>query len=274
MDVTGQGPDIGGGTDARGPAAEPGLSLLFSRGCRPSLADIRALAERSAELAAGTSDGAVLPAGFALGYLPPVQEGWAELLVSGLSFDLTGLRPAPPALHPQRRHAFGLDGPELPDDLEAVRIMPAPHIIAGAALVPVVRTIAALAVTLTQLGNVRAVCWHPARIMVETRLFVRMIGTWLAGGAFPSLGLTALVREDDGGVRSDGLAFFTGQELRIEPVSESETAEAVKLAVRLIHRLVEDGPIDAVGELPGPDGALLDVEPSLDGRLLRVWRRS
>lgn len=212
--------------------------------------------------------------GFALGHQPTDGDGWLELLVSGLSFDLTGLAPAPPETPPARCHAFGLDGPELPDDLEAVRLMPSPHVIDGAALPPVVRTITALAVALAQLGHVRAVCWHPARTVTETALFVRMIGAWLDGGAFPSLGLAALVQEDDGGWRSEGLAFFTGQELRIEPDARVQPGEARKLAVRLIHRLVEQGPIDTVGELFGYDGSLLDVEPSLDRRLLRIWRRS
>lgn len=214
------------------------------------------------------------PSGFALGHQPPDAEGWLELLVSGLSFDLTGLAPAPPERAPAHCHAFGLEGLELAGGLEAVRLMPSPHIIGGAALPPVVRTINALAAALTQLGHVRAVCWHPAGTVTETALFVRMIGAWLDGGPFPSLGLTALVRDVDGGWRSEGLAFFTGQELRIEPDANVPPSEARKLAVRLIHRLVEQGPIDTAGELFGPDGSLLDVEPSADGRLVRIWRRS
>lgn len=265
--MTGQGPDIDQGESARSPAAEPGLSLLFGRGCRPTLADIHGLAE-------GPAAGSDMPAGFALGHQPAAEEGWVELLVSGLSFDLSGLLPAEPARYPAQRHGFGFDGAELPGELEAVRIMPAPHIIAGAALPPVVRTMAALAVVLAQLGGVRAICWHPAGIMIEPQLFARLIGTWLAGGAFPALGLTALVMDDDGGVRSDGLAFFIGQELRIEPHAESQPGETRKHAVRLIHRLVAEGAIDSARELLGYDGSLLEVEPTPGGRLLRVWRRA
>jgi hypothetical protein len=262
-----RGPKIATDGTLNGAKAEPGLSLLFTPGHRPTAAEVRGLAERMA--AAGDRLG-----GFALGHQPDEAAGWLELLVSGLSFDLTGLPPAPPERAPARCHTFGLDGPELPDDLEAVRLMPSPHIIGGAALPPVVRTITALAAALAQLDHVRAVCWHPAGTVTETALFVRIIGAWLEGGPFPSLGLTALVRDDNGGWRSEGLAFFTGQELRIEPDAKSAPSEARKLAVRLIHRLVEQGPIKAVGELLGPDGSLLDVEPSLDGRLLRIWRRS
>lgn len=261
-----RGPKIATDGTLNGAKAEPGLSLLFTPGHRPTAAEVRGLGERMAT--AGERPGA-----FALGHQPSDAEGWLELLVSGLSFDLTGLAPASPARAPARCHAFGLDGPELPGDLEAVRLMPSPHIIGGAALPPVVRTITALTVALTQLGHVRAVCWHPAGTVTETALFVRMIGAWLDGGPFPSLSLTALVRDIDGGWRSEGLAFFTGQELRIEPDADSPPGEARKLAVRLIHRLVEQGPVDTVGELFGPDGSLLDVEPSLDGRLVRIWRR-
>jgi hypothetical protein len=136
--------------------------------------------------------------GFGLGHQPSDTEGWLELLVSGLSFDLTGLAPAPPERALARSHAFALDGPELPDELEAVRLMPSPHIMGGMALPPVVRTITALAAALAQLGHVRAVCWHPAGTVTETTLFVRKIGAWLDGGPFSSPGLAALVRDEDG----------------------------------------------------------------------------
>lgn len=242
-----------------------GLSLLFARGQRPGVADIAALALRRAPGGA--------PGDFVISHRPPLEEGWLELLVGGLAFDLAGLLPARPAPTPARRYVFGLDGPELPDDLEAVELVPGVHLAGGAALLPVVRATAAIAASLAQLPGLRAVCWHPADTWTETTLFARMIASWLGGGVFPALGLTSLIRDDDGGVRSDGLAFFTGQELWLEPDAEETPAEAAKLAVRLIHRLVEDGAIHSVSELIAPDGACLDVEPSLDGRLLRIWRR-
>lgn len=250
-----------------GAEAEPGLSLLFARGHRPTATDVRDLKARL--VAAGDC-----PGSFALGHQPADSEGWLELLVDGLSFDLAGLAPAPPETVPFRGHAFGLDGVELPQGLEAVRLMPSPHIIGGAALPPVVRTITALASLLAQLGHVQAVCWHPAGTVTKAAPFVRMIGAWLDGGPFPSLGLVALVRDVDGGWRSEGLAFFTGHELRIELDAELPPGEARKLAARVIRRLVERGAIDTANELLDCDRSLLGVEPALAGRPLRIGRRS
>lgn len=238
-----------------------GFSLLFARGYRPGAEGVAALAARE-----GGS--------FAMSYVSPRAEGRAELLVSGLTFDLTGLAPAPPTVTPSQRHAFGLDGPELPADLEAIRLTPGQPLAGGGALLPVVSAMAGLAASLTGIDGVRAVCWHPAATCIETALFVRLVETWRSGGAFPALGLTALVREADGGIRSEGLAFFIGQELRLEPAAGEKPTEATALAGRLVHRLVEDGPVHSVCELVVSDGAQLDVDPSLDGGVLRMWRRN
>ncbi len=238
------------------------MSLLFTAGSRPTAPAIAALVESPPAFGGGLS----------ISYRPPEAEGWLELLGSGLTFDLTGLAPAPAAPGPPRRHAFGLDGPELPADLEAVRLAPGTHIAGGGAMLPVVRAMTAVAALLTQLDGVRAVCWHPAGTCIETVLFGRMIAAWSNGGPFPALGLTTVVREDSG-VRSEGLGFFIGQELWLEAGADETPADTVKLAVRLIHRLVEEGAIGSVAELVAPDGSRLDVEPSFDKRLLRVWRR-
>jgi hypothetical protein len=245
--------------------ATTGLSLLFARGRRPGAADIVALARQRPPGAAACD--------FAVSHVPPPEEGWLELLIGGLTFDLAGLLPAGPARTPARRHVFGFDGPELPDDLEAVWLGPSVHLAGGAALLPVVRATMAIAASLARLPGLRAVCWHPADLWSETALFVRMAGTWLDGGAFPALGLTALIRDADDSLRSDGLAFFTGQELWLEPDAEKTPAEAAKLAVHFIHRLVEGGAIHSARELIAPNGARLAAEPSPDRRLLRIWRR-
>ena len=69
-----------------------------------------------------------------------------------------------------------------------------------------------------------------------------------------------------------GLAFFAGQELRVEPGAGEVPAQTVKLAVRVIDHVVRHGPIRALSELQGPAGEPLLAEPSRDGQLVRVWR--
>jgi hypothetical protein len=61
--------------------------------------------------------------------------------------------------------------------------------------------------------------------------------------------------------------------LWLEAEPEETPADTAKVAVRLIHHLVEEGGLHSVDELIAPDGARLDAEPSRDGRVLRVWRR-
>ena len=95
---------------------------------------------------------------------------------------------------------------------------------------------------------------------------------WIEGGVFPGLGLAALVPTPDGGMHSQGLALFTGQELRLEPDLASDRATGAKIGLRLMHWLVEHGRLEAPERIPGPDGEPLRMEPSSNGRFVRVWR--
>ncbi len=128
-----------------------------------------------------------------------------------------------------------------------------------------------LAASLSELPGIEGIAWRPAHSLIEPVLFRLQVGTWLAGGAFPALGLTALARDPDGGLRSVGLEFFIGQELRIEPAAGRPFPGAAKLAVRLIHGLVEDGPVHKPIELAGENGEPIRMEPSANGRFIRVW---
>lgn len=201
------------------------------------------------------------------------SEGWVELVASGMAFDLCGLSPAPVEPLPPLVHAFGYDGQAQPRFGEAVALRPGSHLAGGEAMLPVVRTMVGLAARLAQMPGVQGVSWHPARSLVEPALFVRMAAAWLAGGAFPALGLTALARDPDGGLRSEGLAFFIGQELRVEPFEGGPMPGGPRLAMRLIHSLVEDGPVRGPVHLHGPDGERLLAEPSANGAFVRVWRQ-
>lgn len=239
-----------------------GLSLLFAARDRPSADDLDRLLQ-------APMPGA-MPA--RISHRPQGEAGWLELLASGLTFDLSGLAPAAANRPPSARHFFGL--PEQVDSFafEAITLRPGPHVAAGMAMIPLVRVMIGLALRLTQLPAVKAVCWHPADCWMDAGYFSRIAGAWLAGGAFPALGLAAVERRSDGGVESDGLAFFTGQELCLEPLRNEPAAETVKLAVRVIDYLIRQGRVDARRELTGPDGETLVAEPSPDGRSVRVWR--
>ncbi|MFD2579415.1 hypothetical protein ACFSTD_14295 [Novosphingobium colocasiae] len=133
--------------------------------------------------------------------MSPPSEGWAEILVSGLAFDLSGLQPAPAAPARPFDHAYGFAA-DVPDGLrEAVLLVPSGHISAGAALAPVVRAMVGLAANLVLNLPVVAVQWHPARTVIEPRTFVRIIMNWLSGGAFSC---PRPDRADPGGGRQRG----------------------------------------------------------------------
>lgn len=196
-----------------------------------------------------------------------------ELLAFGLAFDLSGLEPGAAGIFPDIRHRFGL--PDAMDGaLEAITLLPGAHLGEGANLLPVVRAMAGIASALLALPGARVVVWHPAGVAMGPAYFATAIETWLAGGAFPALGLSALRREADGALLSEGLGFFTGQELRLEPSCGETPGETGKIAIRLIHRLVESEPVLSRQEFVGPQGERLVAEPREGGRVVRVWRRN
>lgn len=197
---------------------------------------------------------------------------WLELLANGLTFDLAGLAPGPPMDPPPRGYVFGLAEEFEFGRMEAIRLQPGPHLAEGRTMFPVVRSLAWLAAQLAALPGTRAVAWHSARSWSAPGQYRDSVLRWTDGGVFPGLGLAALAPTPDGGMQSQGLALFTGQELRLEPELAQDRAAGAKIALRLMHWLVEHGRLDAPERLAGPDGLPLRLEPSDNRRYVRVWR--
>lgn len=239
-----------------------GVALLFHEGARPGAAAVRALATHG---------------GFSISHDPSIEGSsnnsgdgnWLELLINGLVFDLVGLADGPPAATLASRHRFGIEDAEL-GEVETVALVPGPHLAGAEAMLPIVRSQLALALQLSQLPDLAAVGWAPVQSRMATDYFATVASGWLEGGAFPALGLTALVPSLDGGLQSEGLTFFTGQELRIEPELAEDRVAAAKLAVRLIDQLAAQDAIDRRFEFGGLDGEPLLLEPSANGRFVRV----
>jgi hypothetical protein len=250
------------------------LSLIFRPGQRPSAAAVLRLAESSVGSAREQHRRDGLVPGFAVTHQPEPSAGWLELLAGGLTFDLAGLAPAASAPMPTMAHFYGFPERPGPEPAEAITLMPGEQLRGGESLLPVMRTMAGLATRLAALSEVTAVVWHPARCAMAPAVFASAIGRWLAGGAFPSLGLTALFRDGDGAICSEGLAFFIGQELRIDPIISINTEQKAKIAARLINQLVGSDPIHQPFEFIGPNGEKLSVEPSGNDGFLRVWRKT
>jgi len=207
---------------------------------------------------------------FSVSHRPVEHPYWLELLALGLTFDLQGLAPGIPADAPLPAHAFALPL-ESTRGLEALTLRPGPHLAAGANLLPVIRAMAALGCELARLPGLVAVGWEPALTAMTPDYFRRVVNGWLKGGAFPGLGLSALVRGRDGSVQTDGLAFFLGHEILLEPAPGESPADTAKYALRVIHDLVENGPY-AAGPVAGPGGATLHCEMTPGRGLLRITR--
>jgi hypothetical protein len=244
------------------------LSLIFSPGRRPSAADIAQLSHSGAT----TAHPARAP-GFALSDSAEADAGWVELLAGGMMFDLAGLAPAAAAPLPPMAHFYGFQARPDPA-FEAITLMPGEQLRGAEHLLPVIRTMAGTAIRLAELADVTAVVWHPARCAMAPAVFAATITAWLNGGAFPALGLTALFADSDGAIRSEGLAFFIGRELRIEPFIGKNTTYYAQIATRLINQLVGSETIHQPLDLMGPNGEHFSVEPSEHDGLLRVWRKS
>ena|SRR5579863_4603 len=257
----------------------PGLSLVFAPGQRPSADDVLRLLQSSGgraweKLGGEGWLGENQATGFAISHKPEPSAGWLEILAWGLTFDLAGLAPAPPAPLPEMAHWYGFREKPRAEPLEAITLIPGEHLQGAENLLPVMRAMTAMATRLAAIDKVKAVVWHPARSAMAPDAFTTAIGNWLQGGPFPALGLTALFPDSDGAMRSEGLAFFIGRELLIEPSLGTTTAQKAQIAARLINQLVGSNTILKRFDFIGPNGEYFSVEPSDNDRFLRVWSKS
>lgn len=251
---------------------EVGLTLLFPAGGRPSAEAVALVFSADDARSEAVVSADRKPIAAKISSRRGQAEGWLELLASGLTFDLTGLDPGAALPVPDARHFFGLPRDVGNFEFEAIGITPGPHLAGAAGMMPVVRTMAVLASSLAVELGALAVCWAPAGSWMDVQYFARVVEGWSKGGAFPALGLTGIERTQDGGVESDGLAYFIGQELRVEASRGEAAADTVKLAARVIDHLVNHGAVAKREALVGPTGEALVVEPSADGKFVQVWR--
>ena len=204
---------------------------------------------------------------------------WLEILADGMTFDLGGIAPGPTARGPlsaigaQMRNRYEVPPDFTEGSTEALSLAPGPHLRGGRSTIPVVRAQAALGAAFVRLlPRIEAVAWVPARTLLGRAFFLSAVEAWLAGGPFPALGLTAFRRTMGGALQSEGLAFFTGQELHFEHGAYLDPVSAAQLGLRLVNELVGSGPLTARTEVVGPDGAPVVLVPSRNGRFLRVGR--
>ena len=242
-------------------------SLLFAPGDRSGADQVRALAAAEPSLLVSFD-----PAASAAARTSTAAERWLEVLANGLPFDLRGLAPGASQPVPPSTHRYGLPTQLGGRVLEAISLRPGPQFSAPRPRLSVMRRMAWLTAVLAGLPGVLAVGWHSARSLSAPEYFRGSVLRWIKGGAFPGLGLTSLAPTPWGGLQSEGLALFTGQELRLAPELARDRPSGARLALRLLHWLVEHGRIDAPVGLSGPSGEPLLLEPSADRRFVGVSR--
>ncbi|UYH55684.1 hypothetical protein N6L26_03755 [Qipengyuania sp. SS22] len=265
MTVDAQSGEQGGGT-------RPGLLLMFDRGQRPDRAAVAA-ALATIPRAVVSHDPAQTDTAHHVA--DPQQratagEHWLELLADGLTFDLLGLSPGPALAAPEVAYRYNCEIDCLLDS-EAIALFPGPHIAQGAHTLPIIRTLLGLGAALTDaLEGVQTVCWPVARTAIAPRFFARTVDAWRAGGPFPALGMLGFDFDELGGLHSEGLRFFIGCELAIDPAVCRDRLAATRLAVRIVQELVGYQLPDGPQEFPAEGGEIFTLEPDLPVGLVRV----
>lgn len=234
---------------------EGAFTILFASAARP---DAEAVAAACAGVGAAVS---ARPG--------DAREGWCELVAHGLTFDLRGLVPGASQPLPAIGQLIGLDAERTTQPLAAFKLLPGEHIQSAAHQLPVVRVMSAIASALGTLPGAVAIVWHGAGTWIEPRYFSGVVAQWANGGPFPAPGLVGLRRDAGGQIETQGLSFFTGQEMRIE---SGEGENLTPLAIRAIDMLADHGTLTGRHELAGLAGDRWWAETSPEGRLVVIRR--
>ncbi|ABC63180.1 hypothetical protein ELI_05440 [Erythrobacter litoralis HTCC2594] len=237
------------------------LVLLFHAQERPSIAEVVSVV---------ASLNGVSVVGEAVGNEQASKR--LELHIDGMTFDLVGLDPAPRIAVPEIRDWRDIAVEVRGAPLVGVGLAAGPHIEAGKASTPVVRGALRLARLLGDaFAGCAGVCWVPSGVAQSKPAFVDAVDRWLGGGPMPTTFVVTLAAAIDGAIESRGLAWFTGQEVRIEPIVADDREQAKLLAYRLVEQLIHRGTLEAPEQSTAPDGRVLRLEPSANRRYVRVW---
>lgn len=196
---------------------------------------------------------------------------WIELLIDGMTFDVKGFALEVGAGLPNFIYKFDCETFGEGEIMEGVMISPGPHLARAENKMPVLRAMVRIAATLAdRLDQLIGVGWAPSRSVMCPAYFSKVAGSWLEGGVFPALGLAAFARTETGEFVSEGLRFFTGQEVSFDAALSADPKRATRLGVRLLNELVGAAPVSERVEFLGSEGELLLLIPSEDGRVVRV----
>lgn len=249
----------------------PGIFLLFEKGRRPRkleiLAAIDAIDAASVSFDPSRTEQSCRSEDKTLSH----SGEWVELLQWGMTFDLLGMAPGPSVSTPDIAYRFGCAFDPADAQGEAIALVPGPHLVDGSHSLPIVRAMLDLASEIAaRLEGVQAVCWSPARSAMAPEIFTRAVEGWLAGGAFPALGMTGFAVNETGEMVSEGLDHFIGQELSLDAELASDPVAATRLGARLVHELVGSGKLEKPREFVTQEGLSFRLSPDESGTIIRV----
>ncbi|GAA4037398.1 hypothetical protein [Parerythrobacter jejuensis] len=241
---------------------EPEILFLFPEGKGPDAREIAGAIE-AVEGASISLDSLPAQAGF---------ESWFEVQRNGLTYELAGPETGAASYNLQPDRLIGLDATDAHAPMHTIELALGPHIASGRASLPIVQEYLNLGRHIAEgLDGLSAVFWRPSRVAMDVSSFHTTIGQWVDGGQLP---LTIFITFRDvlgEGLQSRGLSHFTGQELRMEAGLMPEPEQSEQLGQRLAAQLIHQGTISEPQEIAGPDGRPLRLEPSRNGRFVRVW---
>lgn len=254
-----------GHRDGTGPA-RPDLLFLFAQEERPDSREARELVAGIDGLTVAIDRSVADPAADSVAPL------WLGLQQHGLTFDCSGLAPGPAERMPPVRDWLGIAVDDRAERLRCVGLALGPHLRGGQTSPPILRGLLGLARQMAdRFSACRGICWAASGTVTERTVFSEFVSRWEEGSVFPAQLVTSLAAGLGGGIESRGLAYFTGQELRIEPGAYSEEGQGALLALRLVSQLIYRGRLEAAEEAVAPDGSSIRLEPSPNGRFVRVW---
>jgi hypothetical protein len=145
------------------------------------------------------------------------------------------------------------------------------HLENGRHLPSINRALLKVAKILGQAVSATHICWHPARQSIDFGHFEEAVDDYLAGGPTPILIQIAITKNTDSALQTQGLSYFSNQEITLAETPNLSESEALKRLVRISHDIAINGKIDNVLEVDGLDkGERITFKPSRDSSELAI----
>lgn len=186
----------------------------------------------------------------------------------GASFDYAIDR----ALKPKADHHIFCDS-DLAATRSAISLNLGAAIASGQHVPAIITALLLLGESLGSILNARAAFWQPAMVVSGFGYYAEAVRQYDDGAAFPSLISIAFDTSTDENIRTNGLAWLSGQELVFVRDTLS-VSEAMRYVVRLAHDIATNGAVDRMMDVPGMnESELLILSPDVQERVLTARRK-